>query len=71
MSPNYFPIPEALVVNLWVFTAMDWCFGSGPHNDAIIICIIGINFAIYVTEGNIPPCSFPWNTSSQALINSL
>ena len=44
--PNYFPIPEALVVNLWVFTAMDWCFGCGPHNDAIIICIIGINFSI-------------------------
>ena len=44
--PNYFPIPEALVVNSWVFTAMDWCFGFGHHNDAIIIGIIEINFAI-------------------------
>ena len=39
---NYFPFPEALVVNLWVFVAMNWCIGFGHHNDVMVIGFIGI-----------------------------
>ena len=48
--PIFFPNPVALVVNSWVFIAMDWCICLGHHIGAIIFGIIEINFAISFTQ---------------------
>ena len=46
IAKNFLPIPRVLVVYLWGFITMNWCFDFGHHIGVMIFGIIGINFAI-------------------------
>ena len=46
IATHFLPDFRALVVYLWSIIAMNWCIYFGHYNDAIIIGIIEINFAL-------------------------